>query len=72
MARAVLGKNSSTSNTRPSGMTGGTLGGVKMSSGGRPGLKMQAGDEMYLWVLVILEVLLMSFLRNSFRRHHGG
>lgn len=71
MARAVLGKNSATSNTRQSGVTGGTLGGIK-AAGGRPGMKLQAGDEVYLWVLVFLEVAVMAFLRNRFRRHHGG
>ncbi len=71
MARAVFGAKSATSNTRASGTTGGTLGGVK-SSGGRPGMKLNAGDEVYLWVMVALEMLLMVFLRNNFRSHHGG
>ncbi|MDE2101933.1 MAG: hypothetical protein KGL39_32100 [Patescibacteria group bacterium] len=70
MARAVFGMNS-TSNTRQSGVTQGTPGGMK-AAGGRPGKKLQAGDEVFLWVLVILEILAMVFLRNQFRRHHGG
>lgn len=71
MARAVFGKNSQTSNTRQSGVAQGTPGGLK-AAGGRPGKKLNAGDEMYLWLLLALELLAMVFLRNQFRRHHGG
>jgi len=71
MARAVFGSKSSTSNTRASGMTGGTLGGIK-PAGSRPGMKMNVGDEAYLWMLVAIELLVMVFLRGQFRRHHGG
>lgn len=71
MARSVYGKNSSASNTRQSGIPQGTLGGLR-ASGGRPGMKLQAGDEVYLWILVALEILAMVFFRNQFRRHHGG
>lgn len=71
MPRTVLGKNSRTSNAQPSGIAQGTPGGQKLS-GGRPGMKIQAGDEVYLWFLVLLEVLTMVFLRNHFRTHHGG
>lgn len=71
MARAVFGKNSATSNSVPSGIPQGTPGGMR-ASGGRPGRKLQAGDEVYLWILVALEILAMVALRNHFRRHHGG
>lgn len=72
MPRTVLGTNSRTSNARPSGIPQGTPGGQKKTAGIRPGMKLQAGDEVYLWFLVLLEVLAMVFLRNHFRRHHGG
>ena len=72
MARAVFGGHSRASNPTPSGVPQGTLGGVAPAAGRRPGLKLQAGDEVYLWVLVILEVLAMALLRNHFRRFHGG
>lgn len=71
MARSPFGMGTAASNTHASGVTGGTLGGVK-SAGGRPGMRLQAGDEMYLWLLVALEILAMVALRNQFRRHHGG
>ena len=71
MARAVFGTHSVTSNTHQSGASQGTPGGLR-AAGGRPGMKIQAGDEMYLWLLVFLEVITMVFLRNQFRRHHGG
>ena len=71
MARAVFGAKSRTSNSTPSGIAQGTPGGLK-AAGGRPGKKLMAGDEMYLWVLIVLELLAMVVLRNQFRRHHGG
>ena len=71
MARAVFGTKASTSNTRQSGIPQGTPGGSN-AAGGRPGKRIQAGDEMYLWILVVLEILAMVFLRQQFRRHHGG
>ena len=52
------------------GPTGGTLGGFgRLGAGG--GLIPQ-GDALYLWVLVILEVLAISWLRTAFKRYHGG
>lgn len=64
----------SASNTKPAGGTGGTLGGQKARSAGRrPGsLNINVGDEKYLWLLVILEVATLGYLRHHFRRHHGG
>lgn len=42
-------------------------------AGARPGARNVAlGDEVYLWFLIFLEVGTMCFLRNKFRRHHGG
>lgn len=72
MARAVFGVNSRTSNPTPSGVGQGTMGGRKASLGGRPGTKLMVGDEGYLWLLVLLEVAAMYFLRRHFRRYHGG
>lgn len=66
-----------TSNPRPSAApNSGTMGGVGPI--GNPGrtstlsTNMAFGDEGYLWLLVFLEVLLMGFFRNHFRRYHGG
>lgn len=52
------------------GPTGGTLGG-RGRLGAASGLVPQ-GDAAYLWVLVILEVLAISWLRTAFKRYHGG
>ncbi len=71
MPRAVFGKNTSQSNTRQSGIPQGSPGGIT-AAGGRPGMKIQAGDEVYLWFLVVLELIAMVALRNYFRSHHGG
>jgi hypothetical protein len=51
------------------GGTGGTLGG-RMTAGA-PSTVPQ-GDAAYLWALVVLEVLAISWLRQAFKRHHGG
>jgi len=71
MARTILGTRSATSNATPSGVQNGTPGGRK-ATGRRPGMALMVGDEHYLWLLVILEILTMVFLRNHFRRYHGG
>ena len=71
MARAVFGTKSRTSNATP-GFSGGTLGGTPTAAGGRPGRKLMVGDEMYLWILLAIELLAMAILRNRFRRYHGG
>lgn len=62
------------SNTSQSGAAGGTMGGKPTSTvGSRPGRRViQLGDEMYLWILVLIEVALIGWLRQQFRRHHGG
>lgn len=69
MARARF----ASSNPSPSGYAQGTPGGQSQAAGARPGSRqMYLGDEVYLWFLVFLEVGTMCFLRNKFRRHHGG
>lgn len=71
MARAFTGRIPSASNPTPSRAgNSGTLGGPSTRRPGRPQLML--GDEMYLWILVILEVLVTGILRKQFRRHHGG
>lgn len=51
----------------------GTFGGGAQAVGSRPGKRsMQFGDEVYLWILVLIEVGLMAHLRNLFSRYHGG
>lgn len=73
LARGVFGVGSRTSNPNPSGIPQGTLGGSRVgSSGSRPGTSLRIGDEGYLWILVILEIMAMGFLRRHFRRYHGG
>lgn len=65
----------SKSNTTPSGAPQGTMGGVgtRTSVGSRPGKRpINIGDEMYLWILVLIEVLLIAWGRKASRRHHGG
>lgn len=72
MARAFAGgRVPSASNPTPSrAQNAGTLGGPTTGRPGRPQLML--GDEKYLWILVILEVLATGVLRKKFRRHHGG
>jgi len=61
-----------TSNPNPSGIKQGTLGG-RPAAGARPGARpVLVGDEMYLWLLLALEIGTMAFMRNKFKRHHGG
>lgn len=50
--------------------TGGTLGGI--ASRFTPAGLAPAGDALYLWVLVGLEVGAIAWLRHTFRRSHGG
>jgi hypothetical protein len=35
-------------------------------------MKLAIGDEGYLWILVIIEVLAIGILRKKFKRYHGG
>lgn len=72
MARAIFGRYTSSSNATPSGIKQGTLGGLGRAAGGKPGMKFMGGDEMYLWLLVIIEVAVIGYLRRHFRRFHGG
>lgn len=51
----------------------GMLGGVKQAVGSAPGRKpLMLGDEMYLWILVLLEVGAITWARSAFSRYHGG
>lgn len=51
----------------------GTPGGIPAAGSVRPGRRVvNIGDEMYLWMLVIMEVIAMCALRHYFRHHHGG
>lgn len=75
MARTVYGiRANQSSNPAPSGIPNGTPGGRSGKSGVgqrvRNGLQM--GDEVYLWILLFIEVAAMAFLRKHFRRYHGG
>jgi len=52
---------------------GGTFGGLKAAVGPSPGRKQLVfGDEVYLWILVAIEVTLISWARSAFSRYHGG
>jgi hypothetical protein len=35
-------------------------------------MQLRIGDEGYLWLLIALEVGAMAWLRQAFRRNHGG
>lgn len=74
MARAIGLRSpvgGASSNPSPSGVSQGTPGGLGRTL--RPGARsLQVGDEMYLWLIVLLEVATLAFLRNHFRRYHGG
>lgn len=51
----------------------GTMGGPKQAVGSRPGRRnIVWGDEVYLWILVAVEVGLIAHFRNMFSRYHGG
>lgn len=51
----------------------GTLGGIRQAVGSKPGrTPMAFGDEVYLWILVFLEVGAIAYFRSMFSRYHGG
>lgn len=73
MARTTTLRSSNAgSNTAASGMPQGTPGGIRQAVGSRRGSMMMFGQEMYLWVLVLLEVAVIGGFRKHFRRYHGG
>lgn len=61
-----------TSNPAPSGIHQGTPGGQAPQSAGGKKPPMAVGDEIYLWILVAIEVGIIAYFRQAFRRHHGG
>lgn len=62
-----------TSRSAPGPGVQGTMGGPAPAVGPRPGKRYPAfGDEVYLWVLIGLEVGAIAFLRSAFKRYHGG
>lgn len=69
----VKTRNPASSNPTPSGLPQGTMGGPATAAGARPGSRsLLLGEEVYLWILVLLEVATMGYLRRHFRRRHGG
>jgi hypothetical protein len=48
------------------------MGGLGLGAGGRAFTLPVVGDVGYLWVLVALEMGTIAWLRNYFRRYHGG
>ena len=66
-------RNPAASNPNPSGIHQGTMGGSAMPGSSKPGrMMLNFGDEVYLWLLIALELGMLTFLRNRFRRYHGG
>lgn len=62
----------SASNPAPGNMNSGTYGGLRAASS-RPGrMNLAVGDEMYLWILVLVEAFSIGLFRKKFRRYHGG
>lgn len=62
-----------TARATPGAGTTDMFGGPTQATGSKPGKRnMQFGDEVYLWILVALEVGLMAHFRNLFSRYHGG
>lgn len=54
-------------------MAGGTMGGVATAAGPRPGKRYTIlGDEVYLWILIAVELTAIGFFRSLFSRYHGG
>lgn len=71
------GRYTQSSNPTPSGVPQGSPGGVtngtKVRAASRkPGMRFRIGDEGYLWILVIIEMILTVWLRHCNRQHHGG
>lgn len=42
--------------------------------GRKPGRRQSSklGQEVYLWILVVIEVAMIGGFRKYFRRYHGG
>lgn len=61
------------STSAPSPGTQGTMGGVPQPAGRPPGRNGYVfGEEVYLWILVLLEVGTIAYFRAQFSRYHGG
>jgi hypothetical protein len=65
--------------TKPSQtyVAGGTTGpqgtpGGRARKQGTNGRKMIVGQEMYLWILILVEIAMIGGFRKFFRRFHGG
>ena len=56
--------------TGPQGTLGGTAHAAPRKRATGPTLKL--GTEVYLWILVAIEVMLVGGLRKFFRQVHGG
>jgi hypothetical protein len=59
------------SNVRSAGPQG-TPGGKARRKPGVAGRKLVPGQEIYLWILVLIEIALIGGFRKYFRRFHGG
>lgn len=65
------------SRSAPAAATQGTLGGTATPTGSRPGRTAKvnmgaAGDAVYLWILIALELAVIAGFRNRLSRYHGG
>lgn len=56
--------------TGPQGTTGGKASAVRKQGASRNSLRV--GPNVYLWILVGVELVLTGGLRKYFRRFHGG
>lgn len=46
--------------------------GAPQTAGPRPGKRIVVGDEVYLWILVAIELIAIFWARSAFSRYHGG
>lgn len=69
---ATAYRHPSRSNPNPTGVPQGTPGGATASSRAPGARNIMAGDEIYLWILVLIEAFIVGIFRSRFRRYHGG
>lgn len=62
MATQTRGRMGATSSSPNPGHTQGAVG----------GRDVLLGDEVYLWLLVVVEVLFVAYFRSTLSRYHGG
>jgi hypothetical protein len=75
----VRGNPTQPAPSQPSPQTRQATTGAQGSPGGRRGQRpgrsrpgMVAGTNVYLWILLVAEVVLVGGLRQLFKKYHGG